>query len=197
MYEHHGDFARVSVNIPLQCQKAMKIPNNWRIIRRSYTWIAWANWHGRGSQVPTRNLYLFAAFAIPFRFKVKSLHIPSTKWISFWYQGRTHYTKPSNRRAHKVRLKETHNTSGDLLVTNKQNREEEAVFCELGIKLHLWPEISFATFLACWLYIFIFLQIPLRIVCPSTFKVASLLAKDSLFVLQFWCWHKFIEDWIS
>ncbi|KAL0292323.1 UNVERIFIED_CONTAM: hypothetical protein Sradi_6993300 [Sesamum radiatum] len=94
-----------------------------------------------------------------------------------WYKKTTKYHPPPPRKEKKtVRPKSTHNPLGDIAIHERWSTAEEALFAKLCIERSLKEDIYLATYLACWLCVFVLPSKDVNSIRPSTFKMASLMA---------------------
>ncbi|KAL0332957.1 UNVERIFIED_CONTAM: hypothetical protein Scaly_2197200 [Sesamum calycinum] len=75
-----------------------------------------------------------------------------------------------------VRPKSTHNPLGDIAIHERWSTAEETLFAKLCIEMSLKEEVYLAAYLACWLCVFVLPRKDINSICPSTFKMASLMA---------------------
>ncbi|KAL0444086.1 UNVERIFIED_CONTAM: hypothetical protein Slati_2131300 [Sesamum latifolium] len=92
-------------------------------------------------------------------------------------KGAIKYHLPPPRKEKKtVRPKSTHNPLGDITTHKRWSTAEEALFEKLCIKENLKEEVYLAAYLACWLCTFVLPSKDVNSICPSTFKMASMMA---------------------
>ncbi|KAI3467771.1 hypothetical protein Pfo_024434 [Paulownia fortunei] len=97
--------------------------------------------------------------------------------IRFWSKKATKYPLSLPRKKKKEsRFKSTHNPLGDFDVHVEWSPSEMALFLNLGVKESLRDEIYLAIHLACWLCAFVLPNDDIISICPSTFKMTSIMA---------------------
>ncbi|KAL0298749.1 UNVERIFIED_CONTAM: hypothetical protein Sradi_6534700 [Sesamum radiatum] len=77
-----------------------------------------------------------------------------------------------------VQPKSTHNPLSDIAIYERWSTDEDALFAKLCIERSLMEEVYLATYLACWLCVFVLPGKDVNSIRPSTFKMASLMAND-------------------
>ncbi|KAL3537740.1 hypothetical protein ACH5RR_001106 [Cinchona calisaya] len=87
------------------------------------------------------------------------------------------YKKPKPRRLRKAsRPQSTENPDGEIGQPRRFSSRDDSTFNTLGVKAHLREETYLATFISCWLCVFVLPNDDLQVVRPSTFKVILFLA---------------------
>ncbi|KAL0444046.1 UNVERIFIED_CONTAM: hypothetical protein Slati_2127300 [Sesamum latifolium] len=74
-----------------------------------------------------------------------------------------------------VRPKSTHNPLDDIATHKRWSTAEEALFEKLCIEGNLKEEVYLAAYSACWLCTFVLPGKDVNSICPSTFKMASMM----------------------
>ncbi|PIN11096.1 hypothetical protein CDL12_16307 [Handroanthus impetiginosus] len=138
--------------------------------------------------IPRSCKYLFHAYhllrksVVGGQFSRVSLEI----WISFWSKKDMKYRQPLPRKEKKkIRPKSTHNPSGDFDVHQERTAMEETPFFKLGLDRKLRDETYLAAYLACWLCTFVLPINDVGSICPTTFKIASMMATSCYFKTHF------------
>ncbi|KAL0287357.1 UNVERIFIED_CONTAM: hypothetical protein Scaly_2767300 [Sesamum calycinum] len=104
-------------------------------------------------------------------------HVSIDKWVKFWSKKTTKYYPPPPRKEKKmVRPKSTNNPLGDIAIQERWSTAKEALFVKLCIERSLKEEVYLAAYVACWLCVFVLPGKDVNSICPSTFKMASLMA---------------------
>ncbi|KAL0283245.1 UNVERIFIED_CONTAM: hypothetical protein Sangu_2902500 [Sesamum angustifolium] len=75
-----------------------------------------------------------------------------------------------------VRPKSTHNPLGDIAIHERWSTAEEVLFAKLCIERRIKEEVYLATYLVCWLCVFVLPGKDANSIRPSTFKMVSLMA---------------------
>ncbi|KAG5553122.1 hypothetical protein RHGRI_011102 [Rhododendron griersonianum] len=128
--------------------------------------------------LPPSCMHLFAAYHRLFRAS-ESHHITAHDWIHFWCRLKSKYSNLSPNDQSKGASRPTGYTS----MPPERTKDEEGAFNELGIKARLREEVYLATFLSCWLSVFVLPNGKANLIRPTVFKVASMMARRSTFSL--------------
>ncbi|KAA0059873.1 putative mitochondrial protein [Cucumis melo var. makuwa] len=106
-----------------------------------------------------------------------------SNWVSFWYLGSRSYDKLTMQKQKKAsHSKSTQNLDGSKIQAREWSSRESMLFAELGIRDDLKDETHLATFLSCWLCVFVFPQKG-SFLRPEVFRVASLMAASTIYSL--------------
>ncbi|PHT55431.1 hypothetical protein CQW23_03917 [Capsicum baccatum] len=99
-------------------------------------------------------------------------------WVNFWFKGPEQYKEPPPRGPkQQAKPKSNHGPNGYIDMSFLPRPKKENVpFAELGVDGSLREEMNLATFLACWICKFVLPIKKLDHICPSVFKIASLMA---------------------
>ncbi|PHU30487.1 hypothetical protein BC332_02580 [Capsicum chinense] len=96
--------------------------------------------------------------------------IPISKWIQFWGKEAFKYEPLPLRRENKsIRLKSSHNPTGKLDKVVNWSSKEEGLFHKLGFKSDKKDDTYLASFLSCWLCVFVFPTMVEDVIRPGVF----------------------------
>ncbi|CAH9114560.1 unnamed protein product [Cuscuta epithymum] len=100
-------------------------------------------------------------------------------WVKFWFKKAPKYTMPPLRTEKKrtSRAKATHNPSGAIPKFGGWSTSTRVPFDVLKIPAEYKEEIYLASFLSCWLCVFVLPHEGPRAIRPETFKVACMMAQ--------------------
>ncbi|KAF3620020.1 hypothetical protein FXO38_32603 [Capsicum annuum] len=114
-----------------------------------------------------------------------SKEISIRDWVNFWFKGPERYKEPLPRSPKQpAKPKSNHSPNGYIDMSFLPRMEEENVpFVELGVEVSLREKTNLAFFLACWICKFVLPIKKLDHICPSVFKIASLMAHGERFAL--------------
>lgn len=108
------------------------------------------------------------------------------QWIQFWYKRKITYASPMKRhRCSDSRSKSTHNHTGELIARLTEWTIEESIMLDFlddfgDVRRHTTYT---ATFLACWLCVFVLPESEDRFIRLETFEVDTLMARGKTFSL--------------
>ncbi|KAL2943450.1 Tropomyosin [Bienertia sinuspersici] len=130
--------------------------------------------------------FLFAAYHYRAKQHESKTGVSAQQWVKYWYKGEINYASPVKRRRNSNSApKHTHNPDGvlkDRPTTWTQG--ESALFDSLGISGASRRQTTYvAAFLSCWLCAFVLPENDERLIRPSTFEMATLMARGQTFSL--------------
>ncbi|KAL2922485.1 Tropomyosin [Bienertia sinuspersici] len=130
--------------------------------------------------------FLFAAYHYLAKQPESKKGVSAQQWVKYWYKGEINYASPVKRQRNSNSApKHTHNPDGvlkDRPTTWTQG--ESALFDSLGIFGESRRQTTYvAAFLSCWLCAFVLPENDQRLIRPSTFEMATLMARGQTFSL--------------
>ncbi|KAL2894557.1 Serine/threonine-protein phosphatase 7 long form-like protein [Bienertia sinuspersici] len=136
--------------------------------------------------LPQACVFLFAAYHYLAKQPESKKGVSAQQWVKHWYNGEILYASPVKRQRNSNSVpKHTHNPDGVLKDRpTTWTRGESALFDSLGIFGKSRRQTTYvAAFLSCWLCAFVLPENNERLIRPSTFEMATLMAWGQTFSL--------------